>query len=722
MSSKAFLKTLVFCFLILAGQVLAEEGMWPLYDLSKLPLDGMKAHGLALTLDEIGNPETGLSRAVVQLDGGTASFVSPEGLLITNHHVAFEAIQKQSKAEQDYIGVGFYAGSGQEEIPAIGYTANVTLSTQDVTKQVLASVNDRMTDLARYQAIEKASKRIIQKAEKGRDVKCHIARMFGGSQFILYTYFEIKDIRIVYIPPYTIGNYGGDIDNWMWPRHTGDFSFMRAYVAPDGHAAEFSEKNVPYKPKVYLSLASAGVKEDDVTMIIGFPGSTQRNLSSYSIDNLINFYYPNMIRFVEDELAMIKDASARDNEIEIRLAATSAGLNNFLKNSYGTMEGFTRSNILQQRQTAEKQLTQFLAGDPKLTKKYGRVLPELDSLYKARLAYRDRDFYLSWMVSSSDYLGTAAYIHKWAIERKKPDMAREPGYQDRDTADAIFGFKADQVNLVPSFDKQLLKYFIKEVLQLPETQKVKQVSDLFAGKTKEDLDKALDQYLNDLYSQSKLLDLDQKIAMFHMSEEQLVKLNDPFMNLAISLRPDLDAQRQRQKVFSGAQSRLAPKLIQAYAQWKPGSLYPDANSTMRFNYGTIKGYSPRDAVRYAYITSLTGVMEKETGKEPFIVPEELKQAYKVRNYGNYVDRVINDLPIDFLSTNDGTGGNSGSPVINGKGEIVGLIFDGNYESIACDYLYDATINRSINVDIRYVLFLLDKVYGRTALLNELTVH
>lgn len=716
------MKTFILCFLILAGPILAEEGMWPLYDINKLPLENMKAHGLALTIDQINNPETGLARAVVQLDGGTASFISPEGLLITNHHVAFEAIQKQSKAEQDYIGVGFYAGSQQEEIPAIGYTANVTLSVQDVTKQVLASVNDKMTDLQRYQAIEKASKQIIQKAEKGQDVKCRIARMFGGSQFVLYTYFEIKDIRIVYIPPYAIGCYGGDIDNWMWPRHTGDFSFMRAYVAPDGRAAEYSEKNVPYKPKVYLPIASAGVKEGDITMIIGFPGSTTRNLSSYSIDNLINFYYPNNIHFMEDELAMISDASARDSEIGIRLAATSAGLNNTLKNFYGTMEGFKRANILQQKQTDEQQLTEFLAKDPKLTKKYGYVLPALDSLYKARLAYRDRDFYLGWMISSSDFLSTAAYIHKCAIERKKPDMAREPGYQDRDTADAIFGLKAGQVNLVPSFDKQLFKYFIKQVLQLPEAQKVKQISDIFAGKTKEELDKAIDQYLDDIYSQTKLFDLDQKIAMFHMSEEQLVKLNDPFMNLAISLRPDLDAQRQRQKTYSGAQSRLFPKLIQAYAAWKPGSLYPDANSTMRFNYGTVKGYSPRDAVNYYYMTSLTGVMEKETGKDPFIVPEELKQAYKVRNYGNYVDGVINDLPIDFLSTNDGTGGNSGSPVINGKGEIIGLVFDGNYESVASDYLYDGTINRSINLDIRYVLFLLDKVYGRTALLNELTVH
>jgi len=708
--------------LVLAcGHILADEGMWPLYDLHKLPFDSLKAQGLMLEPNQIYNPKGGgICDAVVRV-GATGSFVSPNGLIITNHHVAYGAVQKQSSVEQNLIADGFYAATRGEEIPAIGYNAYVTLAMDDMTERVLAEINDSMTDFERYQAIDKITKEIVKEAEKGRDVKCRLAKMFGGKQYILYTRFKIRDIRIVYVPPASIGKYGGDIDNWMWPRHTGDFSFLRAYVAPDGSTAEYSEENVPYQSKTYLPISSAGVKDGDFAMIIGFPGRTSRYASSYYIDDLINYYYPNFICMFEDVLELIKEAGARDSSVAIRLASMDAGINNGLKNSYAMLEGFTKAGILQNKIKDEKLLAEFVNAAANLKKKYASVLPSLDSLYRERRKTREKDFILG-SLGWADFLSMSNGIYKWAVEREKNDMERERGYQDRDSISTREWLEDAQINLVPSFDKDVLKYFIKKAFDLPQGQKIEAIEKIFAGEEGTQREAHLDEYLDNLYGNTAIGDLDQRMKMFGMSKKELEELGDPSIDLAIALKPERDEQVERRKTFSGASTRLEPKLIASYAEWKGDELYPDANGTMRFNYGSVRSYVPRDAVRYNYITSLSGVMEKETGEDPFMVPEELKQAHAARDFGRYADAVINDIPVNFLTTNDGTGGNSGSPIINGRGELIGLDFDGNYEAVAADYLYIPELARSIVVDIRYVLFVIDKVYHLEGLLNELTVH
>ncbi|UCB51781.1 MAG: S46 family peptidase [Candidatus Zixiibacteriota bacterium] len=724
MLKRSFLIVAGLCVLaVLSSGSYAEEGMWLLNSIDKLPIDSLRALGLELAPEQIYDPDGGgVADAVVRVRGSSGSFVSVEGLIITNHHVAFGAVQRQSTPEHNYLRDGFYAQTKEEELPAIGYDLSVLKSMEDVTGKVLGAVKERMSDLERYQAIEKVSKKIIREAEEGQDVKCRLASMYGGSQYYLFTYFKIRDVRLVFVPPSSIGDYGGEIDNWMWPRHAGDFAFLRAYVAPDGKSAEYSGENVPYDSKAYLELSSSGVGEGGFVMLIGFPGKTRRYENSFFIDEKVNHDYPRDIQTRKEVISILEDASAGDSSVAIRLSSTIKGLNNYLKKNQGMLEGFRRAQMLRMKKEEERLLSEFLNANRGLYKKYGGILPELDSLYKERKKYEEKRFVINWMTYRSKFLDFASTIYKWTLEKKKEDPDREPGYQDRDTLDTREWLEEAQVNLVPSADKEVLAYFLLKALELPPGRKMAATEKSFEGKQNADKESLVEQFVDDLYRRTRLGSVEERLRMFNMSKEELEKLNDPFIDFARELEEDREELRAKRKEFSGALTRLEPKLIQAYAEWKKRDFYPDANGTIRFNYGTVKGYVPRDAVAYSHLTSLTGVMEKDTGEEPFDAPKELEEVYSKRDFGSYLDASIGDVPVNFLSTHDITNGNSGSPVMNGRGQLVGLAFDGNYESISADYLFEPEITRAINVDIRYVLFLLDKVYPAENLLEELTIR
>jgi len=712
---------LVFCIgFALPSMTLADEGMWPLYSVGQLPFDYLRTRGLKLQPEQIFNASgSGLSDAVVQVGGATGSFVSPDGLVITNHHVAFGAVQEQSTVEHNYLRDGFYASSRGEEISAIGYKVYVTLSIQDVSKKILNGVKEGMPALQRYQTIDKNTKRLVRETEKDRAVKARVAAMFGGKQYMLYTTLEIRDIRMVYVPPDAIGNYGGDIDNWMWPRHTGDFSFLRAYVAPDGTPADFSTANVPYKPKVYLPIATSGYSEGDLIMTVGFPGSTSRHISSYELSGKIDFSYPSSIKSNEDLIAILDKAGQKDWAIGLRLSSDLQGFNNTLKKSYGTMEGFRKGNSLAQKQETERQLTEFLSKDPALQAKYGGVLPALDSLFRAQQQVQLHDFILGRMSRQCDYLSLASTIYRWACEREKPDLERDRGFQDRDTLTAKERLKNAQINLVPEVDKEILAYYLDWAGKLPPDQQVAQLSALLRDASNNGTHTS--EIVAHWYANTKVGNSDDRLAMFAMKREQLEQLNDAFINLAKDLKPVMDSLRLRDKTFSGAETRLTPLLIQALAEWKQAEMYPDANGTMRLSYGEVKSYSPRDAVDYYYLTSLRGVMEKETDKDPFIVPDSLGEAFDNQDFGPWVDPIVNDVPVNFLTTNDITGGNSGSPMINGEGKLVGVAFDGNWEGVASDYIFNPPVTRTIGVDIRYIMFIVDRVYHLESLVQELNL-
>lgn len=712
---------IVFCAVTaLSSLVFADEGMWPLYSVDQLPLEYLRTRGLKLQPRQIFNSSgSGIADAVVQVGGATGSFVSPEGLIITNHHVAFGAVQQQSTMDHNYLRDGFYASSRDQEIPAIGYKVYVTLGVQDVSKEILNGLTEGMQHLQRFQRIDKNIKKLINETEKGNRVKAKVASMFGGKQYMLYTTLELRDIRLVYVPPEAIGNYGGDIDNWMWPRHTGDFAFLRAYIGPDGQAADFSAANVPFKPKVYLPIATAGPREGDLTMTIGFPGSTSRHISSYELANEIDVYYPNLIESYEDQIAILEYAGKSDPATGLRLASDLQGLNNVLKNSYGTLDGFRKGNTLEQKRQTERQLTEFLSKDPELLAKYGGTLPAFDSLYRELDLTQLHDLVLSRMSRRCDYLSLANTIYRWACEREKSDLERDRGYQNRDTLAAKERLKNAQINLVPEVDREILKYYLVKASNLPEGQAIAPLTRLLGDRANNEAD--IKELVGSWYADTKVGNTEERLAMFAMKREQLDRLNDAFINLAKDLKPEIDAMRERDKAFSGAETRLTPLLIQAFAEWKQGSMYPDANGTMRLSYGEVKSYSPRDAVDYFYLTSLRGVLEKETGKDPFIVPDSLRDASNNRDFGSWVDPAVNDIPVNFLTTNDITGGNSGSPVINGDGKLMGVAFDGNWEGVASDYLFNPEVTRTIVVDIRYVMFIIDRVYHLDSLVKELNL-
>jgi len=713
---------LVALFGSMAGSgVLADEGMWPLYSIDQLPLADLQQRGLRLLPRQIYDP-TGpaLADAVVQVGGASGSFVSSEGLVLTNHHVAFGGVQDQSTVEHNYVRDGFYALTRDKEIPAIGYKIYVTLSIEDVTARVLKGVTDKLSDLQRFQTIDKNTKEIVREAEKGHEIKARVASMFGGKQYMLYNTLEIRDVRLVYVPPDAIGDYGGDIDNWMWPRHTGDFAFLRAYVGTDGQPKDYSAANVPYQPEVFLPISVTGVREGDLAMTIGFPGRTSRHISSYELADMEEFSYPHSIQVNEDQIAILNRAGDGDSAAVLRLSSSVKGLNNVLKKSYGVMDGFKKDSTLKQKRLSEQRLVAFLDKNPALLSKYGHVLPALDSLFRAEEQTELHDFLLSRMFRQCDYLSLATTIYRWACEREKPDLERDGGFQNRDTLSAKERLKNAQIDLVPEADKQIFKYYLLSASKLPSDQQIEAISRSIGNRA--DREAYINQWADQLYAGSKIGDVDARLAMYAMKRDQLEKLNDPFISLAKELKPESDAMRQRDKAFSGAETRLTPLLIQAFAEWKQEKRYPDANGTMRLSYGEVKGYSPRDALECFYLTGLHGVMEKDTEKDPFIVPASLRVAFEQKDFGPWVDPTIGDIPVDFLTTNDITGGNSGSPVINGEGKLIGVAFDGNWEGVASDYLFNPEVTRTIAVDIRYVLFVIDRVYHLETLVRELNLE
>jgi hypothetical protein len=722
---RARLNALLCAAIIVAvpAMLAADEGMWPIDNLDKLSWKDLQTMGLKLSPKQIYDANGGgLARAIVSLGGGTGSFVSPSGLILTNHHVAFGALQRTSTAEHNYTVDGFNAASLADEIPAPGYRASVLASIEDVTRKVLSAVNDSMGDLDRFNAIEKRIKEIVKYGEEGRDVECRVVPFYEGMQYKLFTYFVSKDVRIVYAPPASIGNYGGDVDNWMWPRHTGDFSFLRAYVAPNGKSAEYAKENVPYKSDVHLVMSTKSVNENDFTMIIGYPGRTGRHATSYTIAQMQEYSYPKRIAMFKDWLAILGEEAKRGEDIEIKVAQFDMMLNNSMKNWEGMLEGFKKGGLLEKKRSTEQGFSKWLEMSPDMKKKYGDVLPAIAALYEEQKSYRDKNMIVGQMNFGCQMLRAGATLDRWTEEKAKSDIERKPGYQDRDVPRLKQSLRMIQMSYDPQVDRRVLKYFLMRAVDLPDNQRIETVDAALQGAKGLEAEKKIDALLDGLYAGTKLGSPEERLRMFDLSREDLLKTGDSFVDFAVALDKEAKTLEDREKTMQGALQRLSPRLMEAFMLWKGGNLYPDANGTMRLTYGTAKGYSPRDAVSYKYITSLAGVVEKNTGEDPFDCPKELLALHESLDFGAYEDAALGDVPVDFLSTCDITGGNSGSPIMNGKGECIGAAFDGNYESISSDYLFIKETTRSINVDSRYILFIMDKMSGAKRLLDEMKVR
>jgi hypothetical protein len=702
---------LILSLVLVAG---ADEGMWMPHQMVALNL---KSLGLQMDPGDLYKTDgTGLMSAVVNLGGGTGEFVSPEGLILTNHHVAYGAIQRASSKDQDYINDGFLASTRDQEIQAQGYQAGVLLGYEDVTAKVNAYFKLKMTPRERYDAYDKAQKELTAAGEKGgKDLRCTLASMYSGNAYYLYTFKQIRDVRLVYAPPQDLGNFGGETDNWMWPRHTCDFSFLRAYVAPDGTAADYSPSNVPYKPRAWLKVSLDGFKEGDFTFVMGYPGRTYRN---YALAEL-KADQENMakrIKDIQDLIGFCEAAGKTDKEVEIRYAGQVKGLYNGLKNMQGKLEGFVKYDLVAKKAAQEAELIAWIDADPARAKKYGAAPAALEAFLARQKAFAARSELLNGVLGGSTILSQAYSIVRAVPELQKPDKDREQAFQERNLPRLKQGIQLAERGYVFATDRELLKWTLRRLRAThPDVAVWPAALKGLAAGTEAEVDARVDA----MYAKTALGDPVKRLELLGLKPAQLAAVDDPFLKLAAGMEQELKGIREEAKGMGREGADVKMVFEAAIMDMKKGTYPPDANGTIRFTYGPVLGYQPRDAVMYLPQTTVKGVMDKNTGVAPFKVPEKIKILWEARDFGPYADARLKDVPACFLNTTNVTGGNSGSPTLNAKGEQVGIIFDMTYESVIGDYYIIPELQRSISVDIRYVLWVTDKFSGATQIIKEM---
>lgn len=717
---------LIFALAVSPFASLADEGMWLPDALDKLPLSQLKKRGFELKPEDVySTTKASLKDAIVQISiGGTGSFVSPDGLILTNHHVGFSAITRASTPEKDYINNGFLAKSRAEEIPAQGYTISILQEFRDVTAEVTSAAKPEMSPEERDKAMNAKKEEIANAALNGRDkdgIRMQVVEATSGYQYFLYTYLTLRDIRLVYAPSKSIGFFGGDPDNFEWPRHTGDYTFLRAYVGADGKPAGFSKDNVPFKPKKFLPINATGIKEGDFTMVMGHPGSTFRYRESYSIDFRQNIQLPDQIAAMKKQVETLTQLGENNPALKIRLADQIFGINNSLKAFEGAVVGLKKMNLVERRRAEEEALKKWLDSNPAARAKHGDVLPQIEALYKELSSFSSKQSAFGELLGSGDLVNALQLAYLRALDEEKPAGERNPQLSDAALPQITNQLDAGWKERETESEAKLLAVALMGLAALPANQKFAYAENLFGGKSGEERRAAEREFADKAIANSKFKSFDEVKKLFSASAADIRAIDDPAVKLVVAAADENAPFAKRVAKFNSEIVRLRPKYVAAMIEMKKAPYYPDANFTLRFTYGEVKGYKPRDAVSYDWQTSLNGVIEKDTGEEPFNVPAALKDLAKKRDFDTYVDPRLNDVPVNFLATTDITGGNSGSPMMNGKGEIIGLVFDGNYEGLGGDYAFDGALNRTLAVDIRYVLFLTEKMGGASYLFNEMQI-
>jgi Peptidase S46 len=724
-STRCCVAGLTLCLLVTVSlmptSVLGDEGMFLPDTLTQLPLTRLKQRGLKIPISDIYDPNgPSIKDAVVIVDGGTGEFVSPEGLLLTNHHVAFDALVSASDPSKDYAENGYFAKSRAEELPARGYNVTITQDLKDVTDEILNGIPDTLSPEERAQAIQ-TKVRVMENsgANRGEGISVRVLAMNDGLVYYKFTYLSLPDVRIVYAPPKNIGFFGGDPDNFEWPRHDGDFTFMRVYAGPDGKPAEYSTANVPYKPKKFLSLSMGGVKEGEFMMVMGYPGSTRRYRESYSVAYNQNIAMPFLIDLFTYQINTLRKAGENDAALRIKLESTIFGLSNELKNYEGSVLAMRRAGIVEQKRTQEAEFTRWVNADPAHKAKYGDVLPSLAKAYQELTATAQRDLLLQQMFQASDLIGITSFAQRAAADKEKPEAERNPALGQTSLMRIRAQIPTALVERNPTAERELLTYLLRKAAELPAEQKIDFIEKRFGNLQREARRRAEEDFAREVVDSKRYSTAEGLSAVFEMTAAQLRETHDPLIEFATDLSPAIQKIQTGQQAFNAGVQKWRPLLVRGMSEMRGTKPYPDANRTLRFTYGEVKGYIPRDAAIYEPFTHLSGVIEKDTGREPFDVPAKLKELYRTRDFGPYADG--QDVPVNFLSTTDIIGGNSGSPIMNGRGEQVGIVFDGNYEGLGNDFFYNDAKGRTIAVDIRYVLFIADKFGGAGYLLKELDI-
>ncbi|MBB3228911.1 hypothetical protein FHW69_003559 [Luteibacter sp. Sphag1AF] len=701
----------------LALDAKADEGMWMPSQLPTID-KALREAGYRGNPKDLADLTKAPLNAVVRIGGGTGAFVSADGLVVTNHHVAFGVIQYNSKPDRDLITDGYVAPDRKGELPANpDYRLRVTVGFDKVTDRVLAGAAGK-TGRAYYDAVDAASKALVAECEKEQGYRCSVANMFYGRDFYLVKQLELRDLRLVYAPPRAIGNYGDEVDNFVWPRHAGDFTVLRAYVGPDGKPADFSPDNKPYHPPSHLQVAREGVAEGDFVMLAGYPGITYRHRTAAEFADQIEWRLPSSIDVLKQLQGIIEDQGKADREAGIKYASQLQSLKNGIKRFSGELEGLERSDAVTIRRDDEAAMLAWLATQPDA----GALKPNIDEAMKLIAAgkdVRERDLLIGLLSSQTQLMRGALAIDRLSVERPKPDAAREAGYQQRDEELIQSQLKQAQRRYDPRVEKAMISALMTRYQALPAAQHLPEFDAVF-GRNASELARALDR----IYGGTGMSDEATRLRLFSASSADIAGSKDTLLAAAHALQPALLRVEDERKSREGDLMRLRPAYMQAligYREKQGRAVYPDANSTLRVSYGKVTPLAARDAVTYGPVTTVAGIVEKNTGKAPFDAPKPLLDAIAKGDFGQYADPKLKAMPVDFLSNLDTTGGNSGSPVLNAKGELVGLNFDSNWEAVSASWMYDPRYKRAIHVDMRYMRWLMDKVYPAPALLKELGV-
>lgn len=705
---------LLFSVLVAAFSVgaTADEGMFPMSELGKIDL---QAKGIELTAEQLFNPK-GLSLVdgVCRVNGCTGSFVSTRGLIITNHHCAYDAIQKASSAANDLLTNGFKADTLADEIPAPDYQVRVTEDYRDVSAEVLAAVTNDMSSLDRKKAIDKRAKELEATAEQeNKGLRAEVAEMFAGKTYVLFLYTYLKDVRLVFAPPQSVGNFGGEIDNWEWPRHTGDFSFMRAYTAPDGTSATYAKENVPYKPKRVVQVEPKGVNEHDVVFLLGYPGRTARHKTASFLKYEQSVRLPTLVNLYQWQIDVMTKAGAQDRAVEIKQASRIRSLGNVEKRSRGQLQGLLRAGIVPQREQQEAQLQSFIDADPARKTQYGNLLRDIESVYHEMSDAAPLEMNLDQLKSACRAASFGFFVYDSAVERTKPNLEREAAYMDRSYSESVQKLKVSMSDFHAPTDAILLAGILQRLSKVPAAKELSALKPLIGNAEK------IDEQAAALISKTNLGDVAFVEACLKMSPEELAKTEDPLLQLIVQLYPAFLKIRENDKAREGRLGQLYGPLVDVKQKFLSRDFVPDANSTLRLTSGKVRSYSPADAIIKTPITSLRGVLEKTTGVDPFITPQVVIEKYQSGTDMRFRSKSLNDVPVAILYDTDTTGGNSGSPVFNSQGRLVGVNFDRCFEATINDFAWNTNYSRSIGVDIRYVLWITGVAYGAEHLLTEM---
>jgi hypothetical protein len=703
--------------LALTTNAQADDGMWMP---QQIPVLGDELTKLGLQLDPKQFADlTGFPMgAIVSLGGCSASFVSPEGLVATNHHCVYGSLQYNSTPQNDLVRNGFLARQKGEEIQASpDARMYVTTSIEDVTAQILAPFPAKTTDAQRTRTITRRRREMTEACEKGGGKRCQISSFFEGGQYLKLTQMEIRDVRLVYAPALGVGNFGDEIDNWMWPRHTGDFGFYRAYVGKDGKPADFSKDNVPYRPKHWLKTSTRDLDPDDLVMVVGTPGTTERHASSTEFESAFQYGLPVSVRYRTMLAELLRERGKDDREIALKNASRISSFDNYLKKHTGTLEAFRRDAIVAERRSQEKKDRALLDAD--LAVKYDAASAEVEKLLAEQSATRERDNVFAWLYTASPMLTQANHMVRLSVERTKNDLDRAEDYTERNRKRLLGTITRNRRNIEPGSDRAGLRLFLLEATKLPPAQRIPPIDAALAATGQSTPEAQVDALLDRLYASTQIGNAEAEAKMVEESTQQLEARKDSMIAFAASLRPFATQLDEAKDARAGAMSRLRPVMLDALRSARGGRLYPDANSTLRVGFGQVKGYAPRNAVWYMPQTDVRGILQKDTGEEPFNSPAKLLERARKREFGPYLDEDLKQMPVAFISTNVVTNGSSGSATLNAWGELCGLAFDSNWEGVGSDYFVNEEITRTIHVDSRYILWVMDAIDEADNLLQEM---